>query len=171
MHHTVSCTVVLLGYREADSSFLQQWCCSTVAWRYRHLWFANRTPLGRTFPCLNARLERRWPSHNSSVSCTTLTIFDARKPIAPTAVILSDTMLVAAPGAVIFLILPCTEGTNTVHVVSLLWNVGITTVQRVGLIAIFSSTIATTAVSLVHAIYIIMFGGLPEIFTGIIEVR
>lgn len=57
------------------------------------------------------------------------------------------------------------------HVVSLLWNVGTTTIQRIRLIAIFSSTIATTAVSLVHAAYIIMFGGLPEILTAIIEVR
>jgi len=57
-----------------------------------------------------------------------------------------------------------------VYVVSLLWNVGTTTAQRVRLIAIFSSTIATTAVSLVHAAYIIMYGGLPEIFTAIIEV-
>jgi len=64
-----------------------------------------------------------------------------------------------------------TLGTHTLHVVSLLWHVGTTTAQRIRLIAIFSSTIATTAVSLVHAAYIILFGGLPEIFTAIIEVR
>ena len=171
MLHTVSCMAVLLEHRETDPSFLQQWWCSTVAWRYRHLWFANRTPLGRTFPCLNARLVRRWLSHNSSVSCTTLIKFDWRKLITPTADILSDTMLVAAPGAATFAILHLTEDANTGHAVTLLWNVGTTTVQRVGLIAIFGSTVATTAVSLVHAVYIIMFGGLPEIFTAVIEVR
>jgi hypothetical protein len=80
-------------------------------------------------------------------------------------------MLIAAPGTATLLILYYIEGTHTVHVVSLLWNVGTTTVQRIRLIVIFSSTIATTAVSLVHAAYIIMFGGLPEIFTAIIEVR
>ena len=53
----------------------------------------------------------------------------------------------------------------------MLWNVGTTIAQRNRLIAIFSSTIATTAVSLVHAVYIIEFGGLPEIFSAIIEVR
>lgn len=105
------------------------------------------------------------------MSCTTLIQCDWRKLIALKADILSDTMLVAAPGAATFLILHYTESNNTVHVVSLLWNIGTTTVRRVGLIAIFSSTIATTAVSLVHAVYIIMFGGLPEIFTAVIEVR
>lgn len=105
------------------------------------------------------------------MSNTTLLKFDWRKLITHVADILSDTMLIAAPGAATCLKLHYTEGTDTVHVVSLLWNVGITTIQRVRLIAIFSSTVATTGVSLVHAIYIIMFGGLPEIFTAIIEVR
>ena len=58
-----------------------------------------------------------------------------------------------------------------IHVVGLLWNVGTTAAQRNRLIAIFSSTIATSAVSLIHAVFIIMFGGLPEIFAAIIEVR
>ena len=58
-----------------------------------------------------------------------------------------------------------------IHIVTLLWNIGTTTAQRNRLIAIFSSTVATTAVSLVHAVFIIMVGGLPEIFTAIIEVR
>jgi len=58
-----------------------------------------------------------------------------------------------------------------VHVVGLLWNVGTTSTQRIRLIAIFSSTVATTAVSLIHAAFIILFGGLPEIFAAIIEVR
>ena len=53
----------------------------------------------------------------------------------------------------------------------LLWNLGVATNQRRRLLLVFSSSIGTTIVSLVHAYYVLRVGGLDEVFAAICEVR
>lgn len=51
------------------------------------------------------------------------------------------------------------------------WNINITRSQRIRLLLVFSSSLFTTAVSLVHAYYVLTVGGQIEVLFGIVEVR
>ncbi|KAG6872050.1 hypothetical protein C0995_013569 [Termitomyces sp. Mi166 len=51
----------------------------------------------------------------------------------------------------------------------LLWNLEVSRAQRNRLLVVFTSSIGTTAASLVHAYYILRLGGYPVLFTAVIE--
>jgi hypothetical protein len=52
----------------------------------------------------------------------------------------------------------------------LIWNIKTSKAQKYRLIAVFSTSIATTAVSLTHAFFVFKIGGLDEVLIAIVEV-
>jgi hypothetical protein len=85
-------------------------------------------------------------SYSSEVTCSFLFFLS----FFFTADIMADSVLIAAP-------------------LQLLWNVQITNAHRYRLMAVFSSTIVTTASSLAHAYYVLKVGGLEEVMAAIVE--
>ena len=66
--------------------------------------------------------------------------------------VLSDTFIIVAP-------------------IRLVYRVSLSRSQKIRLVAIFSTTIVTTIVSLNHAAFVITVGGLKEILAAIVQVR
>ncbi|KAF5382040.1 hypothetical protein D9615_004208 [Tricholomella constricta] len=52
----------------------------------------------------------------------------------------------------------------------LLWNLGVTRAQRNRLLLVFSSSVVTSAASLIHAYYVLRVGGLDEVFVAVVEI-
>ncbi|KAH9483246.1 hypothetical protein JR316_0005350 [Psilocybe cubensis] len=66
--------------------------------------------------------------------------------------VLSDAILILAP-------------------IQLVWRINLDYQQKIRVVAIFSTTLATTAISLNHAYFVLKWGGLPELLAAVLQNR
>uniref|UniRef100_A0A8H8CE80 Rhodopsin domain-containing protein n=1 Tax=Psilocybe cubensis TaxID=181762 RepID=A0A8H8CE80_PSICU len=65
--------------------------------------------------------------------------------------VLSDAILILAP-------------------IQLVWRINLDYQQKIRVVAIFSTTLATTAISLNHAYFVLKWGGLPELLAAVLQI-